>query len=112
VDEAVARMRQVEARQPVTEPGIYFAGDLYYKVVPNQTETRLYAKVWSNDEWHFAKGAIYALYADQRVTAEQAAAFGRVTSKCVFCSRLLTDERSIEVGYGKICAGHNGLPWG
>jgi hypothetical protein len=30
----------------------------------------------------------------------------------VFCSKKLTDERSIEVGYGRICAGHNGLPWG
>lgn len=31
---------------------------------------------------------------------------------CSFCGKRLSDERSKEVGYGKTCASHYGLPWG
>lgn len=36
----------------------------------------------------------------------------RLTGKCCFCHTKLKDERSTQVGYGKICAEHYGLPWG
>lgn len=36
----------------------------------------------------------------------------KLTGLCCFCNRQLTDERSTDVGYGPICAGHYGLPWG
>jgi hypothetical protein len=41
--------------------------------------------------------------------------FGRRTNTCCFCGRHLTDDkegRSVEVGYGPICADTFGLPWG
>lgn len=41
-----------------------------------------------------------------------AAAYGHETSSCCFCSRELTDERSVKVGYGPVCADHYGLGWG
>ena len=41
-----------------------------------------------------------------------AAAHGRLTGKCCFCNKGLTDERSTEVGYGPVCAEHFGLQWG
>ena len=44
-----------------------------------------------------------------------AAQYGKVTNQCCFCGRLLTDDkagRSVEVGYGPICADNYGLPWG
>lgn len=41
-----------------------------------------------------------------------AAAYGKLTGNCCFCSRALTDERSTSVGYGPVCAGHYNLPWG
>lgn len=36
---------------------------------------------------------------------------GKLTSCCSFCSRPLTDERSVKHGYGPICADNWGLPW-
>ena len=36
---------------------------------------------------------------------------GKLTSCCSFCSRELTDERSVVLGYGPVCAEHWGLPW-
>jgi len=106
-----AHRAAVAAAAPVTEPGVYFDGEHYYKVVWNQTQTNLYAKVW-DAEWVYAPGAMKRLTAGQKVTAEQAAKFGRLWGSCVFCSRMLTDERSVAVGYGPVCAEHNGLPWG
>jgi hypothetical protein len=44
--------------------------------------------------------------------AATAAEHGRLTGKCCFCNRGLEDERSTAVGYGPVCAGHYGLPWG
>lgn len=44
--------------------------------------------------------------------AKVAAEFGHLTGHCCFCTRPLNDARSIEVGYGKICAQKFGLPWG
>ena len=44
-----------------------------------------------------------------------ASAHGRLTGACCFCRKRLgegEDQRSVEVGYGPICANHFGLPWG
>lgn len=55
---------------------------------------------------------IEALKAFAANPAAHAAAHGHKTGSCCFCNRELTDERSVAVGYGPICAGHYGLPWG
>jgi hypothetical protein len=44
--------------------------------------------------------------------ATVAAEHGRLTGRCCFCNRHLTDERSTAVGYGPTCASHFGLAWG
>jgi hypothetical protein len=44
--------------------------------------------------------------------AAVAAAYGQLTGSCCFCGLTLTDPRSKHVGYGPICAGNRGLPWG
>lgn len=41
-----------------------------------------------------------------------AAAHGRLTGNCCFCSSPLKDERSITVGYGPVCAKRFSLRWG
>jgi hypothetical protein len=39
-------------------------------------------------------------------------AYGMRTGNCAFCSLPLEDGRSVEVGYGPVCAEKWGLPWG
>lgn len=41
-----------------------------------------------------------------------AAEYGHETGNCSFCSKELTDNRSLSVGYGPVCADKFGLPWG
>ena len=44
--------------------------------------------------------------------AKTAAAYGKRTGACCFCSRELETKESLAVGYGPTCAEHYGLPWG
>lgn len=44
--------------------------------------------------------------------AKMAAKHGHTTGACCFCSKKLTDPKSLAVGYGPTCADHYGLPWG
>lgn len=44
--------------------------------------------------------------------AQIAAEYGRSTGSCCFCSRRLTDDRSLDAGYGPTCAERYSLPWG
>lgn len=55
------------------------------------------------------KATLAAFAADP---AKVAADYGKLHGNCCFCRLKLTDERSTEVGYGKICAGNYGLDWG
>lgn len=44
--------------------------------------------------------------------AKAASDYGSITGRCCFCDLPLTDPRSTEVGYGKICAQKWNLPYG
>lgn len=44
--------------------------------------------------------------------AETAGRYGRLTGGCSFCNHKLDDNRSLEVGYGPVCAKRFGLVWG
>ena len=55
---------------------------------------------------------VIALVQIEENPAAAAAAYGRRTGCCCFCSRLLTAEDSVTVGYGPICAANHGLPHG
>ena len=115
------------------EEGIWVKDGQFYKT-QFSADVRLYAKrlVWEEPdcggcqngeycdprcEWTFewvyeGRKPLHFLNREMRATAEQASAFGGLTGTCVFCSRRLTDERSIAVGYGPVCAEREGLPWG
>jgi hypothetical protein len=44
--------------------------------------------------------------------AGTAGRYGRLTGGCSFCNHGLKDARSIQVGYGPVCAKNFGLAWG
>lgn len=44
-------------------------------------------------------------------TANVAAMYGRASGSCCFCDAELTDERSVHVGYGPVCAKKWGMPY-
>jgi hypothetical protein len=101
-------------RGPVTEDGMYRLGETVYKVqIAVHGSGKLYAKRLvhqSDDTWRFVfeSGAIRKLGAADKMTLEEAKAFGKLYEVCCVCGATLTDDSpggSIEQGIGPICAG-------
>ncbi len=101
------------------EAGFYSMDSQIYKVQANLAGTRKYAKVLLVGEiadgefkgsWDYesAKGAIYHLRPEMKLSESEAAAFGKLYGICCICSARLTNEKSIERGIGPICAGRQG----
>lgn len=92
-------------RVPAGE-GWFSMGGKIYKVQQSQSSGHLYAKVLeTTGGWSFAPGKIKELTEDHRLTAAEAAKYGKLYGVCCICGRVLTNEESIEAGIGPICAG-------
>lgn len=94
---------------------VYAMTDGTFIKVTESKAGNLYGKLLDTD----GKFTIYERGLHSRIarnlTADEAARFGHQHHRCVFCSRKLSDEtdgRSVDVGYGPICADRYGLPWG
>ncbi len=95
------------------EDGMYKLGETIYKVQHAvHGSGKQYAKVLvihgeapeALVEFEYAPGAISKLSAADRMTLEEAKAFGALYGTCCVCGRTLTDEKSIEAGIGPVCA--------
>lgn len=95
------------------------AGDLY--VTSGKQETRVYfGRVDRGGVFHPSNQpeatALTACAAALRAMASDPAMAGKTygtrTGNCAFCSLPLDDGRSVNVGYGPVCAERWGLPWG
>ncbi len=86
----------------------------YYRIHQSQNTGGHYACKFDPDtgKFEYERGAISQCHPANKVTAEQAAEFGHMHHRCVFCSRPLDLPQSTAVGYGETCAGNHGLPWG
>ena len=107
----------------VVEDGMYKLGDDIYKVqVAVHGSGNLYAKKlvitappsYDGDgkvatpakvEFDYERGAISKLRAENKMTLDEAKAFGALYGTCCRCGATLTREESIEAGIGPICAG-------
>ena len=106
---------QPEAKCDPQVGDIVLAGDDYYLVVLGKSG-RPYAKRLVGRKWEYASGGMTVARSGVILTgdalAEWASEFGHAHGHCVFCALELTDERSVAVGYGQVCASKRGLPWG
>lgn len=115
-DEAAAHV----PLHPVTEAGMYRQDGVIYKVQKAvHGSGHLYAKrlvlsgyatddnggptVGTTAHFEYAAGMIRKLYAEDRMTLEQAKEFGALYGTCCVCGRTLTNETSIEAGIGPVC---------
>jgi hypothetical protein len=114
-----ALLNAAPAAVTLAKGGIYTVNGVLYSIRESKTGN-LYAMQATGEpqegrklSWEYAKGAIRTVErSGVRLTAEQAAAIGHLTSHCCFCSLELTDQRSVDMGYGPVCAANNALPWG
>lgn len=90
--------------------GVYFFNNTYFKL--RTVKGIAYAVKFTDNGWEYSPKSIHVIKASDAVSAEDAARFGHTHSRCVFCTKALTDERSVTVGYGETCASTHALPWG
>ena len=88
--------------------------DLFYIVASKAG--RPYAKRMVGGKWTYESGAMSTARQGSILTgealAEWASAYGKAHGFCMFCSLELTDQRSVDAGYGPTCANKYDLPWG
>jgi hypothetical protein len=103
-DEADALLEAYANRIPEKVGPIRY-GETVANVVKSQGSGRLYAKVWNGKSWEYVAGVIYKLREADRLSLEEAQAFGHQTGQCCVCSRTLTNPESVALGIGPICGG-------
>jgi len=102
-------------------PGMYRLanGDIFKVQASREDKTRLYAKALTpiggrrlteTDEtvafeFTYAAGAIHQLTAADRMSVDDAKAFGLKFGVCCVCGKTLTDAKSVARGIGPVCAG-------
>lgn len=93
---------------------IHLIDGMYFRVHVAQSTGRPYACVYDQEtgQFEYAPSFTKRLKVENQVTPEQAAAFGEMTGHCCFCNTAIDTPESVAVGYGPICAGKFGLPWG
>lgn len=87
--------------------GVYMKEGVVYRVQNARTSGRPYAKMLRTEPtvgWVYEPGMIHRLALADRITMEQAQAFGARFGVCAICGRLLTDPESIDRGIGPVCA--------
>lgn len=99
-------MRQPNVTQDdaVTDEGMYIDGVSIYRVKRSKTSGRLYAMRLVGSQFVYEAGAFRTLKASNRMTLEQAKAYGVKTGICCVCAATLTDPKSIAAGIGPVCA--------
>ncbi len=96
---------RAQAPVEITE-GVYRHADTYARVKKAvHGSGNLYATVLRAGSWEYAPGLVRRLTMADRLTLEEAKAYGHLYGQCIVCGRTLTDEKSIEAGIGPICAG-------
>jgi hypothetical protein len=94
--------------KPLVGAGMYQTADgTIYKVRLSKTNGNPYALRLDPDSrsFEYEQGAIRSLSADNRLTVEQAKAFGAEHGICCVCGADLTDPTSVARGIGPICEG-------
>jgi hypothetical protein len=91
------------------DDGLYMLDGEVYKVKRSNGAGRQYASVLvpgadgKGGSFHYAKGVVYRLTPESKMTIEQAKAHGALYGQCACCGRLLSNDESIELGIGPIC---------
>jgi hypothetical protein len=85
------------------QTAIYGSGRIYAKKLVELAEPRELKKGVRTHEFAYEAGALRKLTAEMRMTADEAAEWGKLYGTCCRCGLALTDEKSIDRGLGPIC---------
>jgi hypothetical protein len=104
--------------QQVAELGYYAKDGKFYTVVKSRGSDKRYAKVlhvreatWDMQhgqtpktvKWEYTPGMVMDLTEADKLTLDEAKAFGHLHGHCIICCRELHDPKSVEAGIGPDC---------
>jgi len=110
IDALFAAPKAARPAAAVLEVGMYRKADgTMYRAYPAQeSRSRILAKrlVADGDEWTFEYAGLASRFVTpaERMTLDEAKAWGAQFGTCCVCARLLTDPTSVAAGIGPICA--------
>jgi hypothetical protein len=84
-------------------PGYYLMENTPYVVTLSKESGRAYAKKLTSTGWVFVPGAVFRLQADNKMTVDQARAYGKLHGRCAICGKELSDPKSVSQGIGPVC---------
>lgn len=98
-------LRPARREVQVTDLGMYRTSDKeIYRVHQARGSGNLYAKhLLVGGGFEYEAGAIYKLAPSDKMTLEEAKAYGVETGQCCVCGAFLTDENSVAEGIGPVC---------
>lgn len=104
--DSLLRAPKVRAAAPRVElsEGMYMHDGKVYRVKRSEAG-HLYASELVGRKFQFARGMMRVIQPEDRMTLEQAKAYGVEYGICCVCGRLLTNEVSVAEGIGPICSG-------
>jgi hypothetical protein len=86
------------------DEGVYRVGSRIFRVVVKaQGSGRAVAEEMINGKYVYAKGWVFRLKPAQRVTLEDAVAWGLAEVRCIRCATVLTKPESKAAGIGPTC---------
>lgn len=118
IENLLAMPKPAQPKAEELEDGIYFKDGIIFKVVHAvHGSGKQYAKqlmITTDGEKTYGsfeyagRAPLATLTADDKLTAAKAKEYGLLYGMCVNCTKDLTKEESIHVGYGQTCAKNNG----
>jgi hypothetical protein len=110
IDILIGMPAAADAAPAFVGPGYYAKDGEFICVVLNKAKSRRYAKVLRfpgevgvHAKWEFTPGRIASLTEADRITLDDAKAFGHLHGFCIKCGKPLTDPTSVANGIGPVC---------
>lgn len=101
----LTRQPQIKRLDMANEIGSYRKDDVIYRVRRSKTTGNLYA-TWLNpntQQFEYEHGLIKTLTNADRMTLDEAKAYGVQFGICCVCAAPLTDPKSVAAGIGPVC---------
>lgn len=107
---SASKVRAAEAKRRervVVEPGMYKVKGVIYRVQKARGHDGVYGKRLVQDEYgvrfEYDCSAMFKITPEDRMSLDEAKAFGLEFGVCCVCSAVLTDPKSIAAGIGPVC---------
>lgn len=74
-----------------------------FRTFESRSTGNLYAKIWTDEGWEYATGAIRRIRPEHRMTVERAKELSVRFTRCIRCGADLTNAESVERGIDPVC---------